>query len=194
MSREARAPMGERGPGGNRPTSLRLEPVDVDGRMLPESIASAVFDEAGRPLMIFRVLAHHELLLRRFNSLGALMRNSEVTRLRDREVIILRTARRSDCPFEFDQHLTIARAAGVPEDVLDAVEGKAVAKQGSSDALLLHMADEMFDDGCISDQTWARAAEIWTPPQLLELTVTAGYFRMAAILINSIGLRPAGPS
>jgi AhpD family alkylhydroperoxidase len=156
---------------------------------LAELFTKTVHDEDGQPLPIFTALAHHPKLLARFNSFGALLRNSAVTDLAHRELIVLRVAHRARCPFEFDQHLPLARAAGVTEPAIAAAvdQGPAV---GAVDRLLLRLADELFVGDTVSDATWAATGEIWTPAQLLELVVTVGFFRLAAGLINAIGLRP----
>jgi 4-carboxymuconolactone decarboxylase len=178
-------------PSSFRPTELRFAPVATPDASVRSTLDKTVHDEAGQPLLIFRLLAHNEPLLRGFNSLGALMRNSDVTELRHREVIILRVAYRADCPFEFDQHLPVARGVGVSEKTIHAALGRGPAAALSvEDKLLLAIADEVFDHDSVSGETWSLAAEIWAAAQLVELVMTAGFFRMTAATINSIGLRP----
>jgi AhpD family alkylhydroperoxidase len=156
---------------------------------LADLFARTVFDDTGRPLPIFGALAHHPPLLARFNSFGALLRTSTVTEPAHRELIVLRIAHRARCGFEFEQHLPLARAAGVAEGSIAAATNQGAAER-PVDRLLLALTDELFDGDGISDATWAAASELWTPDQLLELIVTAGFFRLAAGLINAIGLGP----
>jgi AhpD family alkylhydroperoxidase len=175
-------------PPATRPTELRVVPHDGEG--LSETFAKTVRGEDGKPLPIFTVLAHHEQLLRRFNGFGALLRTSPVTDLAHRELIVLRVAWRTDCTFEFDQHAPIARDAGVPETSIAAARDAAPPPEEPVERLLLNLADEIIDHDCLTDETWALLGERWDTAQTLELVMTTAFFRMAAAVINSVGLRP----
>lgn len=174
-----------------RPSELRLPAVDVPEPSTASILDNTVFGDDGKPLPIFLVLAHHERILRRFNSFGALLRTSTVTTLAHREVMVLRTAWRCDCTFEFDQHLPIARDAGVSSDTIAAARDQGPPPEDPVDRLLLALTDEMIDLDSVTSPTWTAACERWTPAQVLELLMTVGFFRMAAVVINSVGLRPS---
>ena len=171
-----------------RPTELRIPPHSGEG--LSETFARTVLDQDGRPLPIFAVLAHHEPLLRRFNGFGGLLRTSSVTDPAHRELIVLRTAWRADCTFEFDQHAQLAREAGVSEDDIAATRTGPGRSGDPTADLLVTLADEVFDHDCVLDPTWGALCERWGPAQVLELVMTAAFFRLAAVMINAIGLRP----
>ena len=36
------------------------------------------------------------------------------------------------------------------------------------DLVLLQMADEIYTDSCVTDATWAKLAERWSPKEILE--------------------------
>jgi alkylhydroperoxidase family enzyme len=144
----------------------------------------------GAPLVLFQILAHHEELLRKFNSLGALFRTSKVTTLGEREVIILRIAHLADCPFEFEQHKPLAEAAGLSACVIAAARGGWREGLDAKEVLLLDVAEEMYRWDSVTETTWGSLAVEWTAEQVIELITTAAFFRMAASIINAIGLRP----
>jgi 4-carboxymuconolactone decarboxylase len=175
-----------------RPIELRLDPAPAK-KELDEILAKTLLED-GEPLMIFQILAHNPRLLRRFNSLGGLFRISEITDLRSREVIILRMAVLADCPFEFDQHQHVAAEAGMSEPVIRALRYGETDVLDESDRLLVQLTDDIYDFDCVQDATWDSLAQRWTPPELLELVVTAAFFRLAAVVVNSIGIRPDWPS
>jgi alkylhydroperoxidase family enzyme len=129
-------------------------------------------------------------LLRKFNSMGAVFRLSTVTTLRDREILILRTAHLADCPFEFEQHRPLAEEAGLSPVVIAAAGDDGRQHLEGNDVLLLDLADEIYHWDSISETTWDRLTMSWTPAQVIELIMTAAFFRMAATVINAIGLRP----
>jgi hypothetical protein len=60
----------------------------------------------------------------------------------------------------------------------------------TDDALLIRVADELFDTGDISDPTWDVLAERFTDDQLLELIITAGWYRLVSSVINVIRIAP----
>jgi 4-carboxymuconolactone decarboxylase len=173
----------------HRPTAPRLVPVTEAAGSLGETLAKTALDDAGRPLAIFGALAHHEQVLGRFNSFGALLRHSSVTALADRELLVLRVAYRTDCTFEFDQHEPLARAAGLAADAIEAARSEHPLHPDPRWVVLLRFADEIVDDDSVSDATWASASQRWGPEQLIELVATVTFFRMAAGLINTLGIR-----
>lgn len=178
-------------PASSRPTVERIPRVESVGDGVSDVLAKTVHDGDGEPLAIFKLLAHNAPLLSRFNSLGALMRTSVVTELRHREVIVLRIAYRTDCPFEYNQHVEVAREAGVPDDAIRHLQdADSAGGLSPEDELLLAIADEVFDDDCVSDRTWEAARQLWDYAQLIEFVFCAGFFRMTAAAINSMGLRP----
>jgi alkylhydroperoxidase family enzyme len=103
-------------------------------------------------------------------------------------VVILRIAYRTDCAFEFDQHGPIAKTAGVTEDAIAATCDRADIPDCRV-GLLVRLADDIVETDSVRDDTWADLAARWTPEQLVELLATATFFRMAAALINALGVR-----
>ena len=50
------------------------------------------------------------------------------------------------------------------------------------------MADELIDGDRVSDATWRGLAQRWSEPELIELVVLAGFYRMTAGFLNSVGV------
>jgi alkylhydroperoxidase family enzyme len=53
------------------------------------------------------------------------------------------------------------------------------------DRLLVRLVDELHDTATVSDELWSELAAEWEPPQLLELVVCAGWYRLIAQVINA---------
>ena len=53
------------------------------------------------------------------------------------------------------------------------------------DAALIRLADELHDTNTVSDELWAELTGRYTDQQLLELIVTAGWYRTLAYVINA---------
>ena len=77
-----------------------------------------------------------------------------------------------------------APAAGV-----DAAEDPSWSEQ---DALLVRLADELHDTATVSDELWVQLAGRYTDQQVLELIVTAGWYRTIAYVTNAarVALEP----
>src|SRR5262249_38132885 len=66
----------------------------------------------GPVLNIFATMAHHPRLLKRLNVLGGLFLGRGLLPARERELVILRTAWRTGCVYEFGQHTLLGRREG----------------------------------------------------------------------------------
>jgi 4-carboxymuconolactone decarboxylase len=55
--------------------------------------------------------------------------------------------------------------------------------------LLIQLCDELCETDSVSDKLWARLAGKWPPDQLLELIVTAGWYRLISYVINTCGVQ-----
>lgn len=143
------------------------------------------------PLALFRTLAVHPELASRMRPLGAGLLGHGLISPREREIVIHRTCARTGAEYEWGVH---AVAFGKPLGLGDAqlaatVLGDAGDPAWSArDALLIRLADELCDIASLSEALWAALAEHWSPPQLLELIVLAGWYRLLAGVINGAGV------
>ena len=49
----------------------------------------------------------------------------------------------------------------------------------------MRLADELYETDGVSDLLWEELARRWSPEQLLELIVTAGWYRTLSYIINA---------
>jgi 4-carboxymuconolactone decarboxylase len=163
------------------PTRPRITPMD-DDRDPP-------------PLNIFRTLAHNKGLEKAFLALGGHLILGGGLPEREREIVILRVGWRANSEYEFGQHTTIGLAAGLTQSEVDRLADAESGVWEAPDAALVSMVDELCDDDVVSDETWTSLAQRWTEPELLELLLLAGFYRMVSGMLNSIGvpLEPATP-
>jgi hypothetical protein len=54
------------------------------------------------------------------------------------------------------------------------------------DALLVRLADEIHDTCDVSDSLWVQLAKRYTDDQLLELVITAGWYRLLSTVVNAV--------
>lgn len=167
-----------------RPSAPRLEPLDpstLDGAVA-EIVPPGSFN-------IFRTLAHHPKLLKRWLVFGNHVLAKSTLPAREREIVILRIGWRCGAEYEFGQHTVIGERAGLTDDEIRALTGDP-ADHGWSDAdrALVIAADELHDDQCISDATWSALQETWNTEQLLDIVFTAGQYTLVSMALNSLGV------
>jgi alkylhydroperoxidase family enzyme len=147
------------------------------------------------PLALFRTLAVHGELMSRMRPLGSGILNHGVVPARDREIVLHRTCALSGAEYEWGVHaVAYARQVGLTAEQLAATAGGADAAEdpcwSEQDALLVRLADQLHDTATVSDDLWAELTERYSDQQLLELIVTAGWYRTLAYVINAARIRP----
>jgi len=180
--------MGGEDPADYRPglpaTEPRIPPLTHPSPEVAEILAKTPGDPGGTPLNIFGTLAHHPRLLKRFNVLGGLFLSRGVLPARERELVILRTGWRTNCEYEFGQHVLIGRRAGLTDEEIRRVTDDG-AGWPAGDALLIRLSDELHETRDVSDELWAALSARWDTEALLELVALAGFYGMVAGLLNA---------
>lgn len=183
----------------DRPRSPRLAPLtpdELDDRqrelLTGVSVAGAKNISAAN---IFATLVRHPGLFRHWLPFGGKLLSGKLP-MRDRELLILRTGWRCQSEYEWGQHAIIGRSAGITDDELTRITAGPDAPGWSElDALLLRAADELHDDACISDATWATLAEHYKndDAKLIEIPMVVGHYHLVAFSLNTLGVqREAG--
>jgi 4-carboxymuconolactone decarboxylase len=140
------------------------------------------------PLALFRTLSVHDELSSRMRPLGAGILGHGRVEPRDRELLILRACARAGAEYEWGVHAT---AFGVSVG-LNGSELAATASADADDAVwtdadaqLIRLVDELHDTNTVSDELWAELAERFSDDQLLEVVITAGWYRLLSYVINA---------
>jgi 4-carboxymuconolactone decarboxylase len=172
-------------------------------RLGPPSILDAAQREAADELIHgprrgvygpFRPLLHRPPLLRSVAKVGETLRYEGVLDAALREWTICVVARELSNAFEWDMHLPLAEAAGVPASALAALDaGRPSAPDLRADlALARAVAGEVVARHRLREETWAAARAMWGEPVVVELLTLVGYFAMVCWLMNVA--RTPGPT
>jgi len=167
----------------------RIEPLE-------ESACSeeqrALLDRArigDRVFNIFRTLVRHPKLLKRWLVFGNHVLNKSTLPPREREIAILRIGWLCRSEYEWGQHVAIGRTCGLTDDDFARIqEGPGAAGIDPFDALLLRATDELHADAMIGEETWARLAERYDTPQLIDLIFTVGQYNLVSMALNTLGV------
>jgi 4-carboxymuconolactone decarboxylase len=172
-----------------RPNHARIEPVVEPDAELQEILAGALTHD-GTPLNIFGVLGRHPKLLKRFNLLGGFLLNKGLLPAREREIVILRIGWNASARYEFGQHTVIGRRCGLSDEEIVALTRPADEYEwADDDRALVALADELSEDDCVTDATWAQLTRRWDDAEMVELLVLAGFYRLVSGFLNSAGVQ-----
>src|SRR5277367_5765117 len=107
----------------------------------------------GQVFNIFKVLAHHPALVKRWTPFAGHILSKQTLPFRDRELLILRIGWLNEAEYEFAQHELIARKGGLTDsDIANIKEGPKAGGWTAHEAALLQAADDLFENSVVSDQ------------------------------------------
>jgi 4-carboxymuconolactone decarboxylase len=145
------------------------------------------------PLSLFRTLLVHPELASRMRPLGSALLGHGLVDPREREIIIHRTCARCGAEYEWGVHaVAFAESVGLSDEQIAATTSAAPddAVWSDGDRLLIELADELYDTDRVSEALWEQLIEVWAAAPLLELIVTAGWYRTLSYVINACHLQP----
>ena len=142
----------------------------------------------------FRPLLHVPGILNAVAKVGEALRYGGSIEPALREWTICVVARELSNIFEWDMHLPLAAASGVPADALAALaEGEpSQATLGVDLTLARLVVREIVSQHRVSDATYAQAIAQWGEATFVELLTLVGYFTMVCWLMNVA--RTPGPT
>ncbi len=170
------------------PRVTPLDPADFD----PE--VRTIFEAPGGgdspPLNIFRTLANHPKLLRRWLVFGNHVLFKSTLPPRERELVILRIGWLCRAGYEWGQHVAIGREAGLSDEEIQRItEGPEAAGWSELDTLLLKATDELHADAFVSDPTWKALAGHLSTQQLMDLVFAVGQYNLVSMALNTFGVQ-----
>ena len=164
----------------------RLEPLDRDA--LDPELAERFGD--GPILNIFRTLAHHPKLMKRWLVFGNHVLAKSTLTPRDREIAILRVGYLCQAGYEWAQHVEIARASGLSdEEIARIAEGPDAPGWSDAERALLRATDELHEDQFVSDPTWAALAQHYDTEQILDFVFAVGQYHLVSMALNTLGVQ-----
>jgi 4-carboxymuconolactone decarboxylase len=144
----------------------------------------------GRLLNIFRTLARHPKLLKRWLVFGNHVLSGSTMPARERELIILRTGYVCGSGYEWAQHVAIGRACGISDDEIRRLAtDPATADWSPGDRTLLLATDQLIADKFIDDPTWTALAGTWSEQQLMDMVFTVGQYTLVSMALNTFGIQ-----
>ncbi|MBV8949589.1 MAG: carboxymuconolactone decarboxylase family protein [Actinobacteria bacterium] len=171
----------------------RIPPVDLDAmddetRSLLDSLTGVRGDRVDH-LNVFTTLAQHPKLFKRWLVFANHVLVKSSLPARDRELAILRAGWRCSAPYEWGQHVVIARRAGIDdEEIARIAVGPDAPGWSDADAAILRAVDELHDQATITTPTWAALAQRYDRHQLMDLVFAIGQYHLVSYALNAFGV------
>ena len=143
---------------------------------------------------VFLTLAKNPELFRRWLPFYAEFYMAGRLAPRQRELLILRTAWRCRCDYEWGAHVRMGGAAGLTDEEIAGVADHLDARAWSpADQALLRVVDELVDDHGVQRPTWDALTSHFNEPQLIEVLMVVGSYVGLAGFLNAVEVeREAG--
>ena len=195
----ATAPSGDAAQGGSTSSTSvrRVEPFTPLTAMRIKPLEPSKWTDAHREVIGPQgvdsqraVCAHNLELCRKYWEFTTQLTSHYTLPLRDKELLILRTAWLSRGDFVWGAHSTGAgKKAGITDEELTRITQGPDAKGWSNfDRVLLRAADELHTSRFIKDATWKTLDERYDDGQLVELLFVVGDYTLLTMFHNSVGL------
>lgn len=161
---------------------------------LPEDQRSAFDDIVASRGSIrgpFGVLLHSPELARRAAALGGYLRYESSLSPRIRETAVMATAGLNDCSYEWAAHEPIAREAGVPATVIDALRERRPADLDPEDRDIYELAVGIVQAHRVPAELFDRLQGRLGLTGLVEVVAAIGYWTFVAATLNTFEVLPA---
>lgn len=136
-----------------------------------------------------RTMVKHPALFQIQMEAGAVFFNGRIPK-REREIAVLRVGWLCGAPYEWGQHVEIAKRYGITsEEIERATVGSTAPGWSRHEAAIQRAVEELIGNKAISGATWDVLAESWDEQQLLEFPAMVGQYVAVAFIQNSIRTR-----
>ena len=146
--------------------------------------------DKGTVFNIFKTLAHHPDLFRRWLVFGNHVLFKSTLPPRERELIILRIGWLCEAEYEWGQHVLIGKETGLTAEEIDRIKAGPNARGWSEpDKLLLQATDELRKDAFVSDSTWQGLTKHFDKKQLMDMVFAVGQYNLVSMALNTLGVQ-----
>lgn len=156
-------------------------------------LAARIAGRRGQVRGPFQVWLHSPELCDRVEALGAFVRFESSLELRLRELILLIAARHFDAQYSWNAHVDKAVEAGIGRDSLEELSQRRPPRFERPDEQTVYaFCTELLERHFVSDETFARAHELFADQGVVDIVGTLGNFSMLAMCLNAfeVDLQP----
>ncbi|WP_084399748.1 carboxymuconolactone decarboxylase family protein [Henriciella aquimarina] len=148
----------------------------------PQNLTAETREKLSRlgNLNVTRMMSHAEPVMDAYAKLGvAILRRSKLDP-KLREIAILKIGLLCESEYEWHQHEPYARAVGVSEEAIGGLASGELDPLSEMEKLVAAFASETFLQKRVSDETFKAISRHLSHEELVELSLTCGYYIMTA--------------
>ena len=181
-------------PGGTRPIQLktpRIPPVPEAQWTTEQKTLAAKHLPGERAGNAFKTLLNVPLLVDGTWPFQRYITRESSLSPRHREILILRTGWLHGSEYLWSEHAATAKTAGLSTaDLRRIAQGPDTPGWDPFEATLMRLADQLFRNSSVNDDTWKTLSATYDMLHLLDAVMTVADFATASLLYNSLGVQP----
>jgi 4-carboxymuconolactone decarboxylase len=133
----------------------------------------------------FNMMVHEPRLGVALQKLGGIILYRGSLSARAREIAILCVAAHQKSDFERSAHEAIGRSAGLTNEEMAAIAGKApLTLNDPTEACVLSASRALLEEGDLSDDAYAETVKVLGEAGVVELSTVIGYYSMIALQLR----------
>jgi len=172
-----------------RISALGSDDFDVDATALIVRIRQSLGLGTDKIPEVFGLMLRHPGLFRCQMDMGIQLFKGEIN-ARERELAILRVGWWCRAPYEWGEHVAIAKRCGISSEQIERIKlGSSAPGWTEHERAILRAVEELLDNQMISDPTWETLARTWTERELIEFPMLVGQYFATALQQNSLRVR-----
>ncbi|MGH6876603.1 MAG: carboxymuconolactone decarboxylase family protein [Rhizomicrobium sp.] len=152
----------------------------------PQEVRDA-FARMPRKLNVLKMLANAACDFVPCMRLGGAILGRQKLKAPHRELVILLVSHLEGGTYEWVQHASIAEASGCSKEQISAIEAGRLDDSSFNDLekILLRFAREVIENVRATEETVTATARYFSPEEIVEVIVTAGFYMMLARLTET---------
>ncbi len=180
-------------------SDARIEPLTAPYPPAVEDRLTRMMPPGVPPIALFRTFVRNLPMTEAMSGWGGYELSSRLSlSMRQRELVIDRVTARCGCEYEWGVHVAFfAERVGLTAEQLRSITHGAPDDPcwTADEAALLRAVDELHDEAELCDDTWKALAAAFSPEQILDLLLLAGWYHAISFAANGARtpLEPGSP-
>jgi AhpD family alkylhydroperoxidase len=148
--------------------------------------------ERGRPpVEMLQAMCLRPEILRAFGGFGGCVYPGGLLERRVKELVIITASHTNDCQFCTASHCDLVQIGDILDEPL-ALIARPASLPARERLAVEYTRAAMVDSNAIPEPLWAELAQVFTDPELVEMTFLIGYINMLNLFNNCLGVRYRG--
>ncbi len=166
--------------------SLTPDEFDDQAKVLVTNLRASLGLSTEQIPAVFGLMLRHPGLFKVQMDMGLQLFKCEISP-RERELAVLRVGWLCRAPFEWGEHVDIAKSYGITSEEIERVtHGSAATGWTDHERAILKGVEELLGNQMLSDQTWNVLATSWSEAQLVEFPMLVGQYYATALQQNAL--------